>query len=385
VTKTAADGICELFFHGPPYKSPDHDFTKVFAYYGRARTPVAPAAATPEPGAALVLIHGWAGHAMRSWVAEANRRGYHAISFSTNGLLGDSQHAVPEPYRGPGDGNTGPWKGDFPFLPPRDEPPHHRWMYHAVANTLRAHSLLRSFSEVDPARTGAWGISWGGHFACLAAALDSRFRVVCTQHGSGYLHENSAWTADLDAMAAEHPDLRETWLGLWDPSRYLPAAQMPLFFFNGHNDFFYPLDSWTKTRRLALHPASDAGVAIDFPHGHSWGKKSAAIWQVLGHHLQGQPPLPRMETPHIDGRRVVVDVAGLDVIQRPLLHYTMGAANRNDTRVWTTLPLSAETNGRIVGMAPPADARAWFITASDTADARHYQNLISSAVAHRPG
>ena len=36
------------------------------------------------------------------------------------------------------------------------------WCYHAVANVIRAHSLIRSFPEVDADCTAITGISWEG-------------------------------------------------------------------------------------------------------------------------------------------------------------------------------------------------------------------------------
>lgn len=47
------------------------------------------------------------------------------------------------------------------------------WPYHAVANVIRAHSLVRSLPDVDPSRTAITGISWGGYTTCIVASLDS--------------------------------------------------------------------------------------------------------------------------------------------------------------------------------------------------------------------
>ena len=65
------------------------------------------------------------------------------------------------------------------------------WSYHAVANVIRAVSLIRSFKAVDPSRVGITGISWGGYLTCIVAGLDERLAVAVPVYGCGFLHENS--------------------------------------------------------------------------------------------------------------------------------------------------------------------------------------------------
>jgi cephalosporin-C deacetylase-like acetyl esterase len=77
------------------------------------------------------------------------------------------------------------------------------WPYHAVANTIRAHSLLRSFPDVDPGRTAITGISWGGYTTCLVASLDDHFRAAVPVYGCGHLRENSCSLGDFERIGAE--------------------------------------------------------------------------------------------------------------------------------------------------------------------------------------
>ncbi len=374
VLTTSKDGVQEIFFRGPAYKTPGD--TKVFAYYGRPKG---------EPGQkfpALILIHGWAGQAMRGWLTEANRRGYAAISLSTNGVMGEGGAAlVPEEFRGPGDGYTGKASGASPFTPPMGEPPHHRWMYHAVADVVLAHSLLRSFSEVDPDRTAVWGISWGGYHTCIAAGLDDRFRAAVPQYGCGYLHENGAWAQNLMRMK---PEQRDAWVKLWDPSQYVGSARMPMLFMNGSQDSFYPLDSWAKTRALVKSQGTRNMVSFGFGHGHFWDKRVEVAWRFLGEHLQGADKLPTISRPEIAAAQLTATVTGAKVIERPMLYYTTGPATQNGKRAWQTVPLTVQADGRLVGSAPPPDATAWFVGISDTVETKSYQNLVSSDVVFAP-
>jgi len=55
-----------------------------------------------------------------------------------------------------------------------DAPVTDQWQYHALADILLAHSLIRSLPDVDPDRVGLTGISWGGYLTCLTVGVDSR-------------------------------------------------------------------------------------------------------------------------------------------------------------------------------------------------------------------
>ena len=115
-----------------------------------------------------------------------------------------------------------------------DLPVTEQWTYHAVANAIRAHSLIRSFPEVDTSRTAVTGISWGGYLTCIVAGLDNRFVAAVPVYGCGFLHENSAWLGEFSNMS----DAQKTkWIRLWDPSQYVGSAAMPMLLVNGGKDF----------------------------------------------------------------------------------------------------------------------------------------------------
>jgi cephalosporin-C deacetylase-like acetyl esterase len=50
-----------------------------------------------------------------------------------------------------------------------------------VRDVRQALTLLQTFDEVDPDRTGVWGTSYGGGVAIVAAAVDRRVRCVVAQ------------------------------------------------------------------------------------------------------------------------------------------------------------------------------------------------------------
>jgi dienelactone hydrolase len=371
--------IQDLWFRGPASPGASAGFTQVFAYLGR------PAGVSAQHRApALVLVHGWAGQAMEGWVAEAVKHGYIAISYSTNGLLGDTRIRQEPPWpadrRGPGDGysGAGETKGPSPFADRTGEDPSAIWMWHAVADGMLANSLLRSLPEVDPARVGVWGISWGGYHTCLLASLDPRFRAAVPQYGCGNLADNGAWVRDFAAMK---PEWRLTWTTVWDPARYLPSARVPLFFINGDNDNFYPLDSWMRSYD-AVRGAKNLCVLRGFAHGHTWDARLAPVWRWLAGELQGGPVTPRISRPRVAGGRVTATIEGAVAagdLKQAMLCYTTGPDNQNSKRPWVESRM--EIDGvELAGNAPPADATAWYVSVNDTTDPKAHRAIVSSEV-----
>lgn len=369
--------IQDLWFRGPPSPSTTAGFTQVFAYLGR------PAGVTAQhPAPALVLVHGWAGQAMEGWVSEAMKHGYVAISYSTNGLLGDTRIRQDPPWpadrRGPGDGYSGDpaTKGVSPFADRTGEDPSAIWMYHAVADGMLANSLLRSLPEVDAEHIGVWGISWGGYHTCLLASVDTRFRAAVPQYGCGFLADNGAWVRDFAAMK---PAWRDTWIRMWDPASYLPSARVPIFFVNGDSDHYYALDSWMRSYDLVTGPKNLCALR-GFGHGHFWDARVVPIWRWLEGELKGGPETPRISRPQVAEERVTAMVEGMaDDLTQALLCYTTGPTTQNGKRAWVEMSLTI-TGHTVTGQAPPVDATAWYVCVNDTSDPKAHRAIVSSEV-----
>ena len=379
------EGIREILFRGPAFKN-EAGYTKVFAYHGIAKGPDGkPMTSGKGPG--LVLIHGWAGQAMRGWVAHANKMGYHAIALSTNGLLGEGGGAaVDAAFRGPGDGYSGKGdaKGPSPFAEFADgdaatEPNHHRWMYHATANVMLAHSLLRSFPEVDAQKTGVWGISWGGYHTSIVAGVDDRFKIAVPQYGCGFLHENGAWAEGFKKM--KQP-ARDHWIRTWDPSMYVGSTRATMLFFTGARDGYYPLDSLMKTSALVRSPKYFA-VGHEFGHGHFWDQRAKSVWRFLDATLKGQGELPAVSSPVIADGKVTATVQNAGALNHAVLYFTTGPAKENSKRKWTAMPMTIESNGqakKLTAQAVPAETTAYYVGLSDTPQTNTYHHLFTSEV-----
>jgi cephalosporin-C deacetylase-like acetyl esterase len=354
-------GVKAIWFAGLPYKGKP---TRVFAYYG------VPANAQGKKVPAMVLIHGGGGTAFAEWVRMWNARGYAAIAMDTVGTIpakATDEKTTWNPAIRRRTEFSGPagW-GDFTNvdLPPRDQ-----WSYHAVAAAIRAHSLLRSFAEVDVKRVGVTGISWGGYLTSMVAGLDARFRFAAPVYGCGYLGEDSAW---LKNFAELGPQRAERWLSLWDPSQYVGRARMPMLWVNGTNDFAYPPNSWRKTHRLAKGPKTLA-YRVRMPHGHQQGAKPEEIFQFADHILRKGPAPARVKRQGFDNDRAWVRFSSRKPITKAELAYTRDGGKWQD-RKWEIAP--AELSKGSASAAVPADAKAFYLNLFDAegrvVSAEHY-------------
>jgi len=201
--------VRSLYYKSEPYKGIT---TRVFSYYATPGT-VSGDPTRDKQLPAVVLVHGGGGTAFPNWVRLWAKRGYAAIAMDLAGCGPKKDVRLPD--GGPGQGH------DMKFET-IDQSPTEQWTYHAVANVMRAHSLILSFPEVDDERTAITGISWGGYLTCIVAGLDSRFKAAVPVYGCGFLHENSTWLNEFEKMSAES---RAKWIQLWDPFR-ISARQL---------------------------------------------------------------------------------------------------------------------------------------------------------------
>ena len=98
---------------------------------------------------------------------------------------------------------------------------------------ILAHSLLRTFPEVDTENIGITGISWGGIITNVVTGLDKRFKFSIPVYGCGFLYETPLYKKLLNKLTQEG---RYFYLKNWEPSLYIPLQNLPTLFVNGTND-----------------------------------------------------------------------------------------------------------------------------------------------------
>ena len=257
VPSQAAEGdLKPVYFEALPWKGQP---TKVFAWLGIPKK-----RSGKLPG--VVLVHGGGGTAFKEWVKKWNDHGFAAISIAVEGQT--DEHAP----KGAGTTETG-WKRHEWAGPQRSgiygdssAPLPDQWMYHAVADTVLANSLLRSLPEVDPDRVGLMGISWGGVIASTVVGIDNRFAFAIPVYGCGHL-------ADAGNQYGRALGHNQLYRQVWDPVLRLGNAKMPVLWFSWPQDQHFPLDCQADCYRAARGPQMLALVpGMGHGHGPAWNR-----------------------------------------------------------------------------------------------------------------
>jgi dienelactone hydrolase len=179
--------VQSLYYAGEKFRG--HP-TRVFAYYASPAT-LDPKAAQGKRYPAVVLLHGGGGTAFRDWAKLWAKRGYAAVAMDLAGhqpIEGKSPYDVKNLSPLADGGPDQAEEGKFGSI---NKPPTEQWTFHAVSAALRAHSLIRSFPEVDADRTAVTGISWGGYLTLIVAGVDGRFKAAVPVYGCGHLEETA--------------------------------------------------------------------------------------------------------------------------------------------------------------------------------------------------
>ena len=349
-----APGMRAFFFEGADYKGKP---TWVFAYYS------APQGTPPAGGwPAAVCSHGGGGTAYPDWVKTWNDHGYAAISMDQEGHLPDEK----------GHENAGParkdWFGD------RDLPDNQQWFYHAVADVIRANSLLRSFPEINPDKIGLTGISWGGTLVSTVAGVDSRFAFVVPVYGCGFIHECDSpglanWFPPKNMTADQFRDYRTK----WDPSIHLPYAKMPMLWMTGFDDPVFPINIVERSAQAAGGPSFRC-YRGHMLHGHGPGWKKPELYIFADSIVKGAQPLPGLSRPEMDPKTRIVRTKTTGKLVGASLYYTADAGQWKG-RYWVNIPCDV-SDGLAVSRKPlPENATAFNVNAKDTRDL-----LISSEI-----
>ena len=336
-----AEGVKSLFYEGLPYKG---NATRVFAYYGVPKNEDKQNEALKyEKFPAMVLIHGGGGTAFDRWVKVWNERGYAAIAMDLCGCVPVGTYGNWKRHD-----KAGPmgWDASFSQLQDAVED---QWTYQATTAVVLAHSLLRSYPEIDSDRIGVTGISWGGYLTCVVSGVDSRFKLAAPVYGCGFLGEDSAWLPAFEKLGPEQAGL---WLRQWDPSAYLSRAKMPILWVNGTNDFAYPMNSWQKSYRLPKGER-ELCLRVRMPHGHGpAGENPEEIRVFADSILRKGKPLARITSQGQTASELWATYRSEAPITRAELNFTTETGRWQD-RKWEQISAVIDPeNGRVSGTIP---------------------------------
>lgn len=327
--------------------------TWAYAYYSLPDG-VAPVGGWP----AVVLFHGGGGTAFAKYVQHWNRWGYAAIAFDHYGKLPETDKlqaeraALPESWLAAEGLDSLPqdWQKGWNQQASQE---YGKWVRHAVALCLKAHSFLRIQTQINPEKIGMIGVSWGGVLGAIAAALDPRLKFAVLNYGCGF---NDLAGPDLGF----HKYARE-W---WEPKHFLPQCQVPLLWINGTNDLSFAPSSWSRS--VSAAPSSDAAAlvpALEHSHGafaFPWAKRYADSF------CSGGTAVPKLGSSSLNGEVISAPILrpGRGIL-RAELEYTLDSGPTPQRR-WQAIP--AEFDRESVRAVIPSGTVACYLNVYDDAE-----------------
>ena len=350
-----AKGLRSFFYEGAIYKG---EPTRVFAYYAT------PDGDPPQGGRpAVICAHGGGGTAYPEWVRFWNGRGYAALAMDLEGHLpGGKAHQVEGNFPvGQGHEKSGPsridWFGD------RSLPDEKQWFYHAVANVIRANSLLRAVKVINSKKVGLTGISWGGTIVSSVAGVDPRFAFVVPVYESGYIHQSdnkglSQWFPPKNMNEAQFRDYQTK----WDPAAHLPHARMPMLFVTSVADPVFQIDIFSRSAKSTKGPSSLCiRPWMVHAHGNGWSDP-VEIGQFADSIVKDGPSLPELGIPNVDpdSRITRTPFTGKDKITEAWIYFTT-ATGAWKSRKWHFIQCSIGEEELVAQKALPKETTAFLV------------------------
>ncbi len=366
--------IRELVYEG---QSIDGKATDVFAFYATPGT-IAGDPSLDNDLPAVVLVHGGGGTAFAPWVWLWAKRGYAAIAMDLSGRRPSSPKFIDGKLQGQHRSpttrleNGGPAQGHEQKFASIGGSLDDDWPYHAIGNVIRAHSLIRGFSEINAERTAITGISWGGYTTCITASIDDRFKAAVPVYGCGFLHDGeSVQRTQIDSLTSES---KRQWIQQYDPSSHLANCRVPIFFVNGTNDKHYPLVSYSRSFQLV---DKDKSIRIEpnMKHSHPAGWAPKEIGLFIDSQLRGGDPLPTLGQCERTNGQIEASLSSTTKIQSATLHYTTDRGPLIK-RKWQSQPATASEDSVTAQDIP--DATILYLSVTDERDA-----LVSTDVIFR--
>jgi len=336
------DGLKAIFFEALPWKEKS---TRVFAWLG---LPEKRAGKVP----AVVLVHGGGGTAMKDWVKKWNAHGFAAISIAVEGQTDERDPAHPQAWK------QHAWPG-----PKRDgiygdsaEPLTEQWMYHAVADTVLANSLLRSLPEVDADKVGVMGISWGGVITSTVIGIDSRFAFGIPTYGCGHLFDAGN---QYGQALGNNMLYREA----WDPLVRMARVKMPVLWLSWPQDQHFPLDC----QAACYHSAPGkhlVSLISGMGHGHAPAYNPPDSYAFAESIVRDGRPWCLQTSAQLESGTVRVEFAATKPLDRALLISTTDTGFTGK-RKWieSSAIVQKRDKGWLVTAPLPAGTTAWFVNA----------------------
>jgi len=165
-------------------------------------------------------------------------------------------------------------------------------------------------------------------------------------YGCGYYLDTN-FADRVQGLGEERAD---RWMRWWDPSAYLPDAEMPMLWVTGSNDFAFALPGLQKSYRATQGPRTLC-VRLRMPHGHGGpGENPEEIHAFANSILRGGKPLAMITGQGREGNEVWATFETDVPIVKAELNHTRDTGKWPD-RKWMATEAQVEA-GRITATLP---------------------------------
>lgn len=312
---SAVDGLTGILYESIDYLD---NPVEVFAYYS------VPSGTPPEEGwPAVIFVSGGLGEALPEAVEYWNGRGYAAISMDT---FGDFPNNDPTPNPGPArSGVFNDWSLDV----------EDQWYYHAVAQVVRAHSLLASFTEINADKIGIMGASWGGTITGTVMGLDDRLAWALPIYGCGFLKG----TTGVQGTAIGGGAKADFVMSNYDGSLFFNNVTFPTLFLTWIKDRHFDL-SQNQQSSQAVQGSSGLMYIDGFGHGNLNWIEFEEPYIFAESVINGGVPLPEVGQPYVTEGINEVNVmitSQQEISSVRLLYTTDGDDVQQNLKTWNSV------------------------------------------------
>jgi len=252
--------IRPIYFEGLPYKN---NCTLVFGWLST------PLVSKEEDGVAgAILLHGGGATAFKEWNERWARNGMASLAIGLEGQTDEGQNGRFTSTPFPGPRRVGAYCDSQLPIP-------EQWMYHTMAQSIMANTLLRAQHGVNADNVGVAGVSWGGVIAATLISFDyDRLAFAIPAYGCGSMAKSPSGIArQMSREGAE--GLYER---VWDPTmryqrlfRRMDASRMPpTLWISWPGETNFPIERQMHTYQTLRQHGAEVMVLLvgQFAHSH---------------------------------------------------------------------------------------------------------------------
>jgi dienelactone hydrolase len=228
-------------------------------------------------------------------------------------------------------------------------------MYHAVADTILANSLLRWLPQVDSEKVGVMGISWGGVITSTVIGIDNRFAFAVPTYGCGGL-------ADAQNQYGRALGDNALYREVWDPLVRMNNVKLPVLWLSWTGDLHFPLDAQSRCYTAAPGPHLVA-LLPNMRHGHAPGWNPPDSYAFAESVVQTAAPWCVPLGVKREGEAARISFTSTKPIDKATLVTTTDTGHTG-LRDWTETRVEFKQNQDrvIVNVTLPRGTTAWFVS-----------------------